>query len=48
MKKTYSNYEVLQIIGTSLMAKIPLKDLLSQALLKITKKNDIQLKINLI
>lgn len=49
MKTTYSNYEVLQIIGTSLMAKIPLRDLLSQPLPQDFKEqNDIQLKINLI
>lgn len=49
MKTTYSNYEILQIIGTSLMAKIPLRDLLSQPLQQDFKeKNDIQLKINLL
>lgn len=49
IKTTYSNYEVIQIIGTSLMAKIPLRDLLSQPLPQDFKElNDNQLKINLI
>lgn len=48
MKTKHSNYEVLQIIGVSLLDKTPLRDLLEKPVIQDFKEqNDKQLKINL-